>query len=268
MREVGVADTTIYFTDGAAYDRLMAPWSRAAGKQFLDWLAVPAGLRWLDVGCGTGAFTELVLEQSGPRDVSAIDPAEDQIVHARTKPAAKGANFHLAEAQKLPFADGEFDVAAMALVITFIPEPARAIAEMKRVVRPGGMLGTYVWDFLGKGNTQQPLREAVEARGIRVMPMPGHAHSRLESLRTIFTDAGLDAVSVRPIEIEISYPNFDSYWTAQTGFANTVVQHMRKMTEAQIEDLKAHLREHLPRDKGGRIVYKAWANAAKGRVPG
>ena len=263
-----MADNTIYFTDGAAYDRLMAPWSRAAGKEFLDWLAVPPGLRWLDVGCGTGAFTELVLERSSPRDLSAVDPAEDQIAYARTKPAAKRVNFRLAEAQKLPFADGEFDVAAMALVITFVPDPAQAIAEMKRVVKPGGMLGTYVWDFLGKGNTQQPLREAVEARGIPVQPTPGHVHSRLENLRAIFTGAGLEAVSVRPIEIDISYPNFDEYWTAQTGFANTVVQHMRKMTEAQIEELKAHLREHLPRDKAGRIVYKAWANAAKGRVPG
>jgi ubiquinone/menaquinone biosynthesis C-methylase UbiE len=263
-----MAEHTIYFTDGAAYDRLMAPWSRAVGKQFVKWLELPPGLRWLDVGCGTGAFTELLLEQVNPRDVSAVDPAEDQIAYARTKPAADRANFRLAEAQQLPFANGAFDVAAMALVITFVPDPAQALAEMKRVVKPGGVVGTYVWDFLGKGNTQQPLREAVEARGIPVLPTPGHIHSRLENLKTIFTGAGLDAVSVRPIEIEISYANFDEYWAAQTGFTNTVVQHMRKMTTAQIEELKAHLREHLPRDKNRRIVYKAWANAAKGRVPG
>jgi SAM-dependent methyltransferase len=263
-----MAKNTIHFTDGAAYDRLMAPWSRAVGQQFVDWLALPPGLRWLDVGCGTGAFTELLLGQTNPFDVSAVDPAEDQIAYARTKPAAKHVNFRQAEAQKLPFADGEFDVAAMALVITFVPEPAQALAEMKRVVKPGGVIGTYVWDFLGKGNTQQPLREAVEAMGVPVLSTPGHVHSRLDSLGAIFTAAGLDAVSVRPIEIEISYANFDEYWTAQTGFSNTVVQHMRKMSEEQVEELKAHLREHLPRDKSGRIVYKAWANAAKGRVPG
>jgi ubiquinone/menaquinone biosynthesis C-methylase UbiE len=263
-----MADNTIYFTDGAAYDRLMAPWSRAAGKEFLDWLSMPPGLRWLDVGCGTGAFTELLLEQSSPHHVSAVDPAEDQIAYARTKPPAKRVDFRLSEAQALPFADREFDVAAMALVITFVSDPTRAITEIKRVVKPGGMLGTYVWDFLGKGNTQQPLREAVEAMGVPVLPTPGHIHSRLESLRAIFTGAGLDAVTVRPIEIEITYANFDEYWTAQTGFANTVVQHMRKMTDAQVEEVKAHLREHLPRDRSGQIVYKAWANAAKGRVPG
>jgi ubiquinone/menaquinone biosynthesis C-methylase UbiE len=262
-----VAENTIHFTDGAAYDRLMAPWSRAVGKQFLDWLALPSGLRWIDVGCGTGAFTELLLEQANHCDVSAVDPAEDQIAFARTKTAARRANFRRAEAQQLPFADGEFDVAAMALVITFVSDPAQAVAEMKRVVKPGGTIATYVWDFLGQGNTQQPLREAVEARGIPVLPMPGHVHSRLENLRAIFTTAGLDAVSVRPIEIQISYASFDEYWTAQTGFANTVVQHMRKMSEAQIEELKAHLREHLPRDASRRIVYKAWANAAKGRAP-
>jgi ubiquinone/menaquinone biosynthesis C-methylase UbiE len=263
-----MADTTIHFTDGAAYDRLMAPWSRAVGKQFVAWLGLTPGLRWLDVGCGTGAFTELLLAEANPHHVSAVDPAADQIAYARTKPAAKRVDFHQAGAQKLPFASGEFDVAAMALVITFVPDPAQALAEMKRVVKPGGTLATYVWDFLGKGNTQQPLREAVEARGVPVQPTPGHIHSRLESLRTIFTAAGLDAVSVRPIEIEISYANFDEYWIAQTGFANTVVQHMRKMSEGQVEELKAHLHQHLPRDKSGRIVYKAWANAAKGRVPG
>jgi ubiquinone/menaquinone biosynthesis C-methylase UbiE len=263
-----MADNTISFTDGAAYDQLMAPWSRAVGKQFLDWLALPPGLRWLDVGCGTGAFTELLLGEANPREVSAVDPAEDQIAYARTKPTGRRVNFRQAGAQKLPFADRDFDAAAMALVITFVPDPAQALAEMKRVVKPGGMLATYVWDFLGKGNTQQPLREAVEARGIPVLPTPGHIHSRLENLKTIFTRAGLDAVSVRPIEIEISYANFDEYWTAQTGFANTVVQHMRKLTEAHVEELKADLREHLPRDKNGRIVYRAWANAAKGRVPG
>jgi ubiquinone/menaquinone biosynthesis C-methylase UbiE len=262
-----MADNTIHFTDGAAYDRLMAPWSRAVGSEFLDWLAMPAGLRWLDVGCGTGAFTELLLERANPRDVSAIDPAEDQIAHARTKPAAARVDFRLGDAQALPFADREFDVAAMALVVTFIPDTARAIAEMRRVVKPGGMLGTYVWDFLGKGNTQQPLREAVEAAGVPVLPQSGHTHSRLENLRGIFAGAGLEAVAARPIEIDVSFADFDEYWTAQTGFANTVVQHMRKLTEAQIEQLKAHLREHLPRDRSGRIAYKAWANAVKGRVP-
>lgn len=262
-----MADTRTYFTDGAAYERLMGRWSRAVGEVFLDWLALPSGLRWLDVGCGTGVFTEFVLDQCAPRQMSAIDAAEDQIAHARTKPVAKRANFRVGDAQELPFADAEFDVATMALVITFIPDPAKAVAEMKRVLKPGGTMATYMWDFLGHGSTQEPLREAIEAMGIAVRPVPGHRHSRLEALNEFFSAAGLDAVSTRRIEIEVSYSNFEEYWEGQTVFANSTVQHIRKMTAADVERLKSSLRERLPRDRNGRIAYKAWANAVKGRVP-
>ena len=179
---------------------------------------MPAGLRWLDVGCGTGAFTELVLEQANPREVSTVDPAEDQIAYARTKPLAKHVDFRLSGVQTLPFADREFDVAAMALVITFIPDPAQAIAEMKRVVEPGGIIGTYVWDFSAR-DTQQPLREAVEAMGIPVLPMPGHIDSRLENLETISPGPGRCRL-VRPIEIEISYQT-----STNTGRRRPVRQH-------------------------------------------
>ena len=116
---------TSFFTDGEAYERMMARWSRAAGEVFLDWLALPPGLRCLDVGCGTGAFTELLLDRQAASEVSAIDPAEDQLAYARNRPLAKPVNFRLGDAQSLPFADRTFDVATMALVITFVPDAAR-----------------------------------------------------------------------------------------------------------------------------------------------
>ena len=176
-------ETPSYFTDGAAYDRLMGRWSRAAGEVFLDWLALPPGLSWLDVGCGTGVFTELLLERGKAQSASAVDPAADQIAYARTKPANKQVDFRLADAQSLPFADRTFDAAAMALVMSFVPDAAKAVAEMKRVVKPGGIIGTYVWDFLGNGSPPQPLRAAVEAMGYEVPPMPGHRNSQLETLK-------------------------------------------------------------------------------------
>jgi ubiquinone/menaquinone biosynthesis C-methylase UbiE len=263
-----VTETKGFFTDGEAYERMMGRWSRTAGEVFWDWLALPPGLRWLDVGCGTGAFTQLLLDKCGPRQVAALDPSADQIAYARTTPAAKAVNFQVGNAQSLPFPDGEFDAASMALVITFIPEPAKALAELKRVVKPGGMIGTYVWDFLGGGSPQQPLREAVEAMGVTVSPTPGHVNSRIERLGELFAAASLDAVATRMIEIEVTYPDFDTYWRSQTALANTVVQYLREMTEADVERVKAHLREHLPADRAGRIAYKARASAAKGRAPG
>jgi ubiquinone/menaquinone biosynthesis C-methylase UbiE len=263
-----VTETKGFFTDGEAYQRMMGRWSRAAGDLFLDWLALPGGLRWLDAGCGTGAFTQLLLDKCAPRQVAALDPSADQIAYARTTQAAKTVNFQVGDAQSLPFADGEFDAASMALVITFIPEPAKALAEMKRVVKPGGMIGTYVWDFLGGGSPQQPLREAVEAMGVTVSPAPGHANSRIERLGELFTAASLEEAATRMIGIDVTYPDFDTYWESQTALANTVVQYLREMTEAEVERVKAHLREHLPTDRTGRIAYKARASAAKGRVPG
>ena len=126
------------FNDGAAYERRMGRWSRVVGEKFLDWLAVPQGLRWLDVGCGNGAFTEVVIARSAPAAVSGVDPSEGQLTYARTRPAAKLAEFRRGEAQALPYPDRSFDAATMALVISFVPDPAKAVREMLRVVRPGG----------------------------------------------------------------------------------------------------------------------------------
>ena len=262
-----MTETQSFFTDGEAYERMMGRWSRAAGDAFLDWLDLPRGLRWADIGCGTGAFTQLLLDRCAPREVQAIDPSPDQIAHAHTTPAAKTVNFQVGNAQSLPFGNGEFDAAAMALVITFIPDPAKALAEMKRVVKPGGTIATYVWDFTNGGSPQQPLRAAIEAAGVTVVHMQGHENSKRDALDRIFSAAALDGVASRMIEIDVSYPDFDSYWESQTALANTTVQYLRKMTPADVERVKAHLREHLPTDHSGRITYKARASAAKGRVP-
>ena len=256
-----------FFTDGAAYERMMGRWSRAVGDIFLEWLAPPPGLSWLDVGCGTGAFSQLLLDRCKPREIGAVDPSADQIAYARTAPAAKQVNFQVGDAQSLPFADAKFDVAAMALVITFIADPAKAIAEMKRVVKPGGTLGTYVWDFRSGGSPQQPLRQAIEAIGVEVSPTPGHENSSRERLDELFRAAALEQIATRAIEIDVIYPDFDTYWTTQTGLATNVVQYLQGMTKPEVERVKAYLREQLPTDQAGRIGYKARASAAKGRVP-
>jgi ubiquinone/menaquinone biosynthesis C-methylase UbiE len=262
-----MTETKSFFTDGEAYEHMMGRWSRAAGGLFLDWLALPPGLRWVDVGCGTGAFTQLLLDKTEPREIRALDPSADQIAYARTTPAAKKVNFQVGNAQALPYGDSEFDAAAMALVITFIPDPAKAIGEMKRVVKPGGTVGTYVWDFLSGGSPIQPLRQAIEAMGVPVPPTAGHENSSTGRLEDLFRAASLDRVATRMIEIDVTYQDFDTYWTSQTALANNVVQYLRKMTAAEVERIKAYLHERLPKDQAGRIAYTARASAAKGRVP-
>jgi ubiquinone/menaquinone biosynthesis C-methylase UbiE len=167
----------------------------------------------------------------------------------------------------LPFADREFDVAAMALAISFIPDASKAVAEMKRVVKQAGTVAAYQWDSQGGGYVQRPLQEALGAMGIDVPPSPGAKNSRIEEMRGLLERAGLVQIATRTIEIEVSYPNFKDYWSAQTGFANPTVQAIRRMPEPAVAELQANLRERLPTDHSGRIAYPARANAVKGRVP-
>jgi ubiquinone/menaquinone biosynthesis C-methylase UbiE len=143
-----MSQTSHLFPDGEAYERLMGRWSRLAGEIFLDWLDIPANVRWLDVGCGNGAFTAALIARCAPAEVIGIDPSEGQLSFARTRPGAKSAQFRIGDAQGLPFGDDRFDVAVMALVITFLSDPGKAVSEMTRVVRPGGWVGTYMWDVL------------------------------------------------------------------------------------------------------------------------
>jgi ubiquinone/menaquinone biosynthesis C-methylase UbiE len=256
-----------FFTDGEAYERLMGRWSRAAGEVFLDWLSAPKGLDWLDVGCGTGAFTELVLERCAPLSMRAIDPSENQIAYARGRPLGDCVTFLTGDAQSLPFADSAFDVAAMALVINFVPDGARAAAEMKRVVKPEGVVCAYVWDNLGGGFVQWPLVEALVAMGIDAPAAGGLTNTSIAELQALFERIGLDRIATRKIGIEVSYPDFEDYWSAQTGLANPVVRLVRALSRPDVARLRDFLRDHLPADHRGRIAYPAAANAVMGRVP-
>ena len=127
------------FRDGQAYERMMGRWSHLVGEKFLDWLDAPAGLRWIDVGCGNGAFTEVLIARCAPAAVMGIDPSDQQIAYARERQSVKLARFRVAHAQSLPFPDNSFDAAAMALVISFLTDPLTAAKEMARVVKPGGI---------------------------------------------------------------------------------------------------------------------------------
>jgi ubiquinone/menaquinone biosynthesis C-methylase UbiE len=153
------------FTDGEKYERLMGRWSRIVAEAFLEWLNAPQNSRWLDVGCGNGAFTEEVIARCDPAAVTAVDSSADQLAYARTRPGVSRVNFRVGDAQDLRFADNNFDVAAMALVISFLPDPGRAVAEMVRVVRPGGSAAAYMWDIPGGGVPVHPIYLALESMG-------------------------------------------------------------------------------------------------------
>ncbi len=253
------------FTDGEAYERMMGRWSRVAGDTFFDWMAPAAGLRWLDVGCGNGAFTELLVARCAPSGVIGIDTSEGQLDYARSRIDAGVSEFRQGDALALPFEDNEFDSAAMALAINFVPDASKAVAEMVRVVKPGGPVATYMWDILGGGFTMEPLRKALGEMGVPA-PIPGADVVRIENLEMLWKEAKLDYVATRRIDITVSYADFDEFWTANTSIANSVSNAIAKLTPADAESLKDRLREMLTPDSKDRISYGASANAVKGYV--
>lgn len=257
-----------FFTDGEAYERQMGRWSRLVGEQFLEWLALPKGLRCLDVGCGNGAFTEVLIAKAAPAEVTGIDPSEEQLAYARTRPGATLARFQVGDAQVLPFADGSFDAATMALVITFLPEPAKAVAGMARVVRPGGWVGTYMWNGLAGGLPLQPLYDAMKGLGLAEPRSPNPEASQQETMRDLWQRAGLEAVETRVFHIPVVFSTLDEYWQSNGSGVGPVGKVLQAMSPAAKDQLKARLGEQLPRDAQGRISYQAHANAVKGRVPG
>src|ERR1700675_1503690 len=184
-----MAEHQIRFEDGAGYERMMGVWSRSAGNVFLDWLKPSPGLRWIDVGCGNGAFTELLVERCAPAEVQGIDPSEGQLAFARTRPAARVAQFRQGGAMALPFTEDKFDAAVMALVIFFVPDPAKGVAEMVRVVCPGGTVAAYAWDMLGGGFPLEPIRAEMRAMGVSLLTPPSADASRMEALRDLWTSA-------------------------------------------------------------------------------
>jgi ubiquinone/menaquinone biosynthesis C-methylase UbiE len=208
-----MVEQQIRFEDGAAYEQMMGTWSRLAGDIFLDWLAPPTGLRWIDVGCGNGAFTELLIERCAPAEVQGIDPSEGQLVFARTRPAADLAEFRVGDAMALPFSADRFDAAVMALVIFFLPDPAKGIAEMVRVVRPGGLVAAYAWDMLGGGFPQESILVEMRAVGLKPARPPQMGASRMDTLRELWMSAGLEGVETGVITVQRTFADFDEFWT-------------------------------------------------------
>jgi SAM-dependent methyltransferase len=256
----------IRFTDGASYERYMGVWSQLAGAAFLDWLAPASGWRWLDVGCGNGAFTELLALRCAPRALHGIDPSAAQLAFARTRSALGNAELHEGDAMALPYPDDRFDVAVMPLVIFFVPDPARGVAEMVRVVRGGGLVAAYAWDMHGGGFPYHIVQREMRELGAVVPAPPRPEASRREIMEALWRDAGLIDVAWRELTVQRTFASFDEYWGTIVGW-DAVGRTIATMSAAAIAQLKDRLRAQLPTDAHGCITCSARANAMLGRVP-
>jgi ubiquinone/menaquinone biosynthesis C-methylase UbiE len=258
------APQTIRFEDGAAYERLMGTWSRSAGQIFLDWLNPARGLDWVDVGCGNGAFSDLILDRCAPASVQGVDPSEGQLAFARTRTAGKAVRFQQAGAEALPFGDASFDVATMALVIFFVPNPAKGVAEMVRTVRPGGLVASYGWDLLGGGFPLDPLQRELRAMDLPVTMPPSPEMGSADVVRKLWQDAGLDRVETTEIKVTRDFADFEEFW-ATALLSPSAGPGIAKFTPEQVARLKEGVRARLPiAGEGGRITVSARANAVKG----
>jgi ubiquinone/menaquinone biosynthesis C-methylase UbiE len=259
---------TELFSDGEAYERLMGRWSRIAGREFLDWLALPKRLRWLDIGCGNGAFTEEIVSRAGPQAVAAIDPSAEQIAFARKRAGAAMAEFEVGGAEALAFADDSFDAAVMALVLAFVRDPAKAVAEMARVVRPGGTVANYMWDIEGGGSPVTPVYAAIASLGMAEPQRANPEASRLDAMRGLWQAAGLADIEARVVRVTISFSGFDDFWDSVSVPVGPQGKAIAAMTPEMRGEVRERLRERMPAAADGRIEYAAFANAVKGRVPG
>ena len=255
------------WSSGEAYERYVGRWSRRVAAGFLGWLAVPAGRDWVDVGCGTGALTDGILERAAPRSVRAYDLSPAYVAAARERVGDPRAAFAVADAAALPDPADTFDAAVSGLAVNFVPEPARALGEMRRVVRPGGTVGLYVWDY---AEGMQLIRAFWDAAA-QLDPAAAELDEgrrfplcRPEPLRALFDAAGLGAVEVRAIDVPTRFASFDDYWAPFEGGQGPAPGYLASLDDDRREKLRAAVERILPREPDGGISLVARAWAAKG----
>ena len=254
---------------GSAYEGYIGRWSRLVAREFLAWLAVPPGRRWLDVGCGTGALTRTVLEHGAPSTIVGIDASAGFVDHARGLVSDPRASFQVGDAQALPFENASFDAAVSGLVLNFVPDPALMMGGMRRVVKPGGLAAVYVWDYAGEMQLMRYFWDVAAeldpaardlAEGLRFpLCRPG-------PLAELARAAGLDEVETRSLDVSTSFRDFDDYWTPFLGGQGPAPAYCMSLSEDRRAALRERIRAALPIRPDGSIALIARAWAVKGRA--
>lgn len=255
---------------GDFYEPYVGRWSRLLAREFLEWLALPRGLDWIDVGCGTGALTQAILEHASPKSVKGVDPSPGFIEYAKMHVADKRASFEVGDARSLPFDTTSTDAAVAGLVLNFVPQPLLAVREMARVTRPGGAIATYVWDYAGKMELMRYFWDAAVALNPKAYDLDEGRRFPLcqpEPLRELFSQAGLHDVEVQSMEIPTNFRDFDDYWFPFLGGQGPAPGYAMSLDEAQRDALREQIRAELPIAEDGAIHLIARAWAVHGRKP-
>ena len=255
------------WADGDAYEPYIGRWSRLVALAFLDWLGVPPGRRWLDVGCGTGALTEAILQVAKPQSVKGIDAAEEYVAVARTRITDGRAEFQVGDAQALPVETADFDAVVSGLALNFVAQPAQAIAEMVRAAKKGGSLAAYVWDYGGRMQFMRHFWNAATALDPGAAALDEGRRFPLcnpEPLAELFYSVGLVDLAVHPLDIWTEFTDFDDYWLPFLGGQGPAPSYTMSLGESDRAALRERLRLALPFTLDGSIPLMARAWAVRG----
>ena len=228
-----------------AYDRFMGRYSTLLAPQLADYAGIKPGERVLDVGCGPGALTSVLVERLGASHVSAVDPSEQFVAAARER--HPGVVVQRASAEKLPFDDSTFDKALAQLVVHFMTDPVRGLAEMARVTRPGGVVAACVWDHAGGQTPLAPFWETVHELDPAAADESEMAGGRRGHLVELFTQAGLREVERTALPVQVEHENFNEWWEPFTLGVGPAGAYLTALDPAQQVELRERARQRLDR---------------------
>ena len=265
MTPKAISDT---WERGHAYEQYVGRWSRRVAPLFVSWLRVPAGRRWIDVGCGTGTVCAAILDSGSPSSVAGVEPSEGFLKTAKENLSGRAA-LHQGSATAIPFGDASVDAVVSGLVLNFVPDQRAALAEMARVTTSGGTIGAYVWDYAGKMELMRVFWDAAVELDPGAATMDEGVRfpvCRPEALETLFAGAGLQRVEVKAIDIPTPFANFDDYWQPFLGGQGPAPAYAMSLDEAARTRLRDRIRERIPIGPDGSIALTARAWAARAIV--
>ncbi len=252
------------WASGASYEPYVGRWSRLVAAEFLRWLALPEDRTWLDVGCGTGALSQTILNLANPQKVKGIDRSEGFAEFARHKINHSQAEFEVGDAQALPVESETYDVAVSGLVLNFVPQPDQMIAEMRRAVCKAGTVALYVWDYAGKMQFMRHFWNAAAALDPAGQDFDEGRRFPLcnpDALTKLLQDAELTEIQACPIDISTDFKDFDDYWTPFLGGQGSAPGYLMSLSEERRAQLRERIFNSLPFASDGSIplVARAWA---------
>lgn len=257
------------WNSGDPYEFYIGRWSRLVANEFLAWLNLPPLLRWLEVGCGTGALTAAISEQLRPIELIGIDPSEGFLSKAGERLKGK-ATFRVASAVDIPLKDSEVDIVVSGLVLNFVPDPALGLAEMRRVAVAGGTIAAYVWDYAEKMELIRYFWDAAVELNPKAHELDEAVRFPLcqpHALERAFQQANLSAIQVVAIDVPTRFRDFDDYWSPFLGGQGPAPSYAMSLDEASRSLLRDRMRERLPTQADGSIHLIARAWAIRSRVP-